>query len=72
MHNLHHRVVNTEQRISDLEDTARPLQATFNDLYKDQYATVDKLTDLEDCLRRNNLRFLGFTEGRNPEAFMER
>lgn len=50
------------------------MQASVKDLHKGQEATMDKLIDLEDRLRQNNLGFLGFPEGakgRNPESFME-
>lgn len=74
VHKLCHRITNAEQRIGDLEDESCPIQATVNDLCKGREITTDKLTDVENHLRRNNLHFLGFpesAEGRNPEAFME-
>ena len=75
VHTLRHRVTNAEQRIGDLEDETHPLQGSVRELRQAQTYTADKLTDMEDRLRRNNLRFLGFpegSEGRDPEAFMER
>ena len=75
VHNLSHRVSNAEQRISTLEDEIRPLQGSVRELHQAQEHTTDRLTEMEDRLRRSNLRFLGFpegSEGRTPEMFMER
>lgn len=75
VHNLCHRVTNAEHCFGNLEDERRPLQASVRELHQTQESTIDKLMDLEDRLRRNNLRFLGFpegSEGRAPEGFMER
>lgn len=72
--NLRHEVQNTEQRIGDLEDETRPLQGSVRELRQAQEYTSDKLTGMEDRLRRNNLHLLGFpegSEGRAPEMFME-
>lgn len=71
VHNLRHRITNAEQRIGVLEDDLHPVQASISDLCKSQEATIDKLTDLVDCLRLHNLCFLGFLEGserRNLES----
>lgn len=66
---------NAEQHIGELEDEARPLQSSVRELLQAQGYMADKLTDMEDHLRHNNLCFLGFpegSEGRAPETFMER
>ncbi|KAJ1208569.1 hypothetical protein NDU88_003953 [Pleurodeles waltl] len=52
-----------ETRISHLEDEARSHQVTREAMEKQLEDTQWKLTDLEDRLRRNNLRVLGIPEG---------
>lgn len=72
VHNLRHRVSNAEQCIGELKDETRPLQSSVRELRQAQGYTADKLTDMEDRLRRK-LRFLGFpegSEGRAPETFI--
>lgn len=67
------RVTQTEHRISAVEDDLNPLMIHVRDLSADNKAQEAKLGDIEDRLRRNNLRFLGFpegTEGKNPEEFL--
>ncbi|KAJ1133125.1 hypothetical protein NDU88_011422 [Pleurodeles waltl] len=52
-----------ETRISRLEDDAGSQQVTREAIEKQLEDTQWKLTDLEDRLRRNNLRVLGIPEG---------
>lgn len=67
------RVTQTEQRISTVEDDLHPLLLQVRDMSADNKSQEAKLGDIEDRLRRNNLRFIGFpegTEGKNPEEFL--
>ncbi|KAJ1162263.1 hypothetical protein NDU88_002731 [Pleurodeles waltl] len=52
-----------ETRISHLEDDSGSQQVTRETMEKQLKDTQWKLTDLEDRLRRNNLRVLGIPEG---------
>lgn len=66
------RVTQMEQRISAVEDDLNPLLMQVRDMTADKSQEA-KLGDIEDRLRRNNLRFIGFpegTEGKNPEEFL--
>ncbi|KAJ1188168.1 hypothetical protein NDU88_004932 [Pleurodeles waltl] len=57
------RMEEVETRISHLEDEAGSHQVTREAMEKELEDTQWKLTDLEDRLRRNNLRVLGVPEG---------
>ncbi|KAJ1100198.1 hypothetical protein NDU88_005285 [Pleurodeles waltl] len=57
------RMEEVETRISHLEDEAGSHQVTREAMEKQLEDTQWKLTDLEDSLRRNNLRILGVPEG---------
>ncbi|KAJ1154403.1 hypothetical protein NDU88_007155 [Pleurodeles waltl] len=57
------RMEEVETRISHLEDEAGFQQVTREVMEKQLEDTQWKLTDLEDRLRRNNLRVLGIPEG---------
>ncbi|KAJ1154159.1 hypothetical protein NDU88_006913 [Pleurodeles waltl] len=57
------RMEEVETRISHLEDDAGSQQVTREAMEKQLGDTQWKLTDLEDRLRRNNLRVLGIPEG---------
>ncbi|KAJ1190218.1 hypothetical protein NDU88_006956 [Pleurodeles waltl] len=57
------RMEEVETRISHLEDEAGSQQVTREAIEKQLEDTQWKLTDLEDRLRRNNLRVLGIPEG---------
>ncbi|KAJ1173707.1 hypothetical protein NDU88_005533 [Pleurodeles waltl] len=57
------RMEEVETRISHLEDEAGSHQVTREAMEKQLEDTQWKLTDLEDRLRRNNLRVLGIPEG---------
>lgn len=71
MHKLRGRVTETEQRISDLEDTVTPILPKLN-TYGGKITTLeDKVDDLENRLRRNNLCLVGYREGSDPVAFLE-
>lgn len=74
VHKLRGWVTKTEQRISDLEDTIAPILPRLN-TYGGKITTLeDKVHDLENRLRRNNLRLVGLperVEGSDPVAFLE-
>ncbi|KAJ1171610.1 hypothetical protein NDU88_003470 [Pleurodeles waltl] len=57
------RMEEAETRISHLEDEAGSHQSSREAMEKQLEDTQWKLTDLEDRLRRNNLRVLGVPEG---------
>lgn len=69
------------KRISDVEARVEFLEANDRDLQSNPPARMaeievlrDKITDMEDRSRRNNLRFLGIPEGNegtDMEAFLE-
>ncbi|KAJ1154934.1 hypothetical protein NDU88_007673 [Pleurodeles waltl] len=62
-----------ETRISRLEDDVGSQRMTQETMEKQFEDTQWKLTDLEDRLRRNNLRVLGLpegVEGSDPQGFM--
>lgn len=74
LQNLRGRVREVEDRVSHLEDTTVPVTAKVSDLEKVAESWVQRADDLENRLRRNNLRILGFperAEGQNSCAFME-
>ncbi|KAK7884430.1 hypothetical protein WMY93_027553 [Mugilogobius chulae] len=67
------RVVNAEQRISDLEDTVAIHAVEIPELRKKLEATIDKIDDLENRSRRCNIRIVGLpegSEGTNAVSFM--
>ncbi|KAJ1144384.1 hypothetical protein NDU88_010683 [Pleurodeles waltl] len=62
-----------ETRISQLEDDVGSQKLTRDTMEKQLEDTQWKLTDLEDRLRRNNLRVLGIpegVEGSDPRGFV--
>uniref|UniRef100_A0A803JV19 L1 transposable element RRM domain-containing protein n=1 Tax=Xenopus tropicalis TaxID=8364 RepID=A0A803JV19_XENTR len=70
---LRERTTATEQRLSELEDACAPVQQTLQNLGKDVQSCLAKTDDLENRLRRNNLRMVGFperAEGTTPEEFV--
>lgn len=74
MQNLRERVKETESRISQLEDAAAPLPARLSSLEKAAGLWSQRADDLENRLRRNNLRILGLperSEGGDPCSFAE-
>lgn len=74
MHKMRDRVSETERRISDLEDAVGPVQATQKTHGTKILSLEDKVDDLENRLRRNNLRLVGLperVEGADPVSFLE-
>lgn len=74
MQNLRERVKETEERISQLEDGAIPVSKSVAELEKVANSWTQRADDLENRLRRNNVRILGLperAEGNDPCAFME-
>lgn len=72
--NFREKATEAENRISDLEDVVRPLESTAQTMQIKITAHTDKLGDMEDRQRRNNVRFVGFpekAEGKQPEDFLE-
>lgn len=70
---IRHRVTNAEQRISTVEDELNPLLVQVRDTAANYKSQEAKLRDIEDRLRSNNLRFLGFpegSEGKQAEEFL--
>lgn len=75
LQNLRGRVREVEDRVSVLEDTTTPLPPRVMSLEKAAEAWVQRADDLENRLRRNNLRILGLperSEGQRPCDFAER
>ncbi|KAJ1136624.1 hypothetical protein NDU88_003039 [Pleurodeles waltl] len=65
------RIEEAETRISHLEDDIGSQKTTWEAMEKQLEDTQWKLTDLEDRLRRNNLRVLPEgVEGSDPRGFM--
>ena len=74
MHKMRDRVRETERRIGDLEDTVGPILPTIKAQGTKITSLEDKMDDLENRLRRNNLRLVGLperVEGSDPVAFLE-
>ena len=74
MQTIRERAGEAERRISDLEDVVRPLENKLHDVHSEVGAHTDKLWDMEDRQRRNNIRLVGFpekVEGKQPEDFLE-
>lgn len=75
LQNLRGRVREVEDRVSTLEDTTAPIPAKVEVLEKAANSWVQRADDLENRLRRNNLRILGLperSEGQHPCEFVER
>lgn len=74
MQTLRERVKETEDRISHLEDAAAPIPERLSTLEKAASQWSMRADDLENRLRRNNVRILGLperAEGADPCAFIE-
>lgn len=56
------RLTQTEERISSLEDESTATSAMLARITTTNRDIWDKLDDLENCLRRNNLRIIGLPE----------
>lgn len=72
---LRERVTDTETRISQVEDDISPLQITTERLQHQLNMVLIKQDDMENRLRRCNLRFVGLPEGEegaDPPSFLEK
>uniref|UniRef100_A0A803K8T1 L1 transposable element RRM domain-containing protein n=1 Tax=Xenopus tropicalis TaxID=8364 RepID=A0A803K8T1_XENTR len=72
--NLRERTGETERRVSDLEDFTAPLPGRLTATEKQITILEGKADDLENRLRRNNIRILGLSEraeGNIAEKFIE-
>lgn len=72
---LRGRVREVEDRVSHVEDVTTPILAKVVELEKAANSWVQRADDLENRLRRNNLRILGLperSEGQHPCEFIER
>lgn len=68
---LRERVTETETRISRVEDEMPPLQQATDHIQQQLHSILSKQDDMENRLRRCNLRFVGLPEGSDPPAFLE-
>lgn len=71
---LRERVTETETRISMMEDSLPPLQHSSEAIQTQVNQLLQKQDDLENRIRRCNLRFIGLpegVEGRDPTEFLE-
>lgn len=71
---LRDRVTETETRISNMEDEIPPLQNHTERLQHQLSMVLAKQDDMENRLRRCNLRFIGLpegSEGPDPPSFLE-
>lgn len=57
------RMAAAEQQISFLKDSVRPLETDAQVSRKALSEHTAKMADMEDCMRRNNIRLVGFPEG---------
>lgn len=74
LQNLRERVKETETRISQLEDGSAPIPGKMALLEKAAGQWSQRADDLENRLRRNNIRILGLperAEGSDPCTFVE-
>lgn len=74
IHKLRERVSETERRIGQVEDDISPLQVTTERLQYQLNVALSKQDDMENRLRRCNLRFVGLpekAEGSDPPTFLE-
>lgn len=71
---LRDRVRETETLISTVEDVLLPLQAGSDRMQRQINQLLAKQDDMENQLRRCNLRFIGLpqrAEGKDPTTFLE-
>lgn len=71
---LRDRVAETETRIGRAEDILHPLQHTTDEVRRQLQQLSAKQDDMENRLRRCNLRFIGLpetAEGNDPARFLE-
>lgn len=68
------RAEEATQRVADMEEWTAAAKEVLSQTLKNQDQMQAKLTDLESCLRRNNIRIYGIpedTEGSNLQDFIE-
>lgn len=65
------RIGDTEQRISELEDDLQRAQILITKADKQAQDLQDKLEDLKNRSRRNNLRVIGLPETYKPQQLLE-
>ncbi|KAK6491730.1 hypothetical protein HHUSO_G3877 [Huso huso] len=65
------RVTGTEDRISKLEDNVFRLENQVKEL-SSEATKNEKMQDLENCSKRNNIRIIGVTEGNNCSEYVRR
>ena len=68
------RVTTLEERVSTVEDTLYPFEKELRGLQEKTNQQAAKLDEIEDRLRRNNVRVIGLperSEGSNTISFME-
>lgn len=71
---INDRVKEAENRVSTLEDQLPPMSKAIQSHAQDIAALLNKVDDLENRSRRNNVRLVGVpekAEGRNLVAFLE-
>lgn len=71
---LRDRVKDTEDRISTVEDSLHPLQISSDNMQLQVNQLLQKQDDMENRLRRSNLRSIGLpegVEGTDPSSFLE-
>lgn len=74
LHKLKERVKTSETRLGEVEDAIPPLQTTSERMQYQINQLLAKQDDMENRLRRCNLRFIGLpegTEGKDPTTFLE-
>ena len=74
LRNVVDRVTETEGRVSELEDTVKDLKSNLQRVTAVAGRLEFRAEDAENRARRNNLRFVGFSEGiegGRPEEFIE-
>lgn len=74
MQKLRDHTTALEGRLSNVEDEVAPLQREINHLQSHSSGHSARLEDMENRLRRNNVRAVGIpkrAEGKNPLAFTE-
>lgn len=71
---LWNRVTETERRVGHVEDDLHPLQISTEQLQHQLSMVLSKQDEMENRLRRCNLRFVGLpekSEGADPPTFLE-
>lgn len=75
MQKLREKAQTTDRRVSSMEDTVRPLDTAAQVTKKTLSEYTLKMAVMEDCMRRNNIRLVGFlegVEGKHPVEFLEK